>query len=875
MGVIADIRVAADYIKQHVDIVKSIEKVVDLAKAGSDLYKGLCCFHEEKSPSFTITPSKGLYHCFGCHASGDVISFYRSHYNMNTTEAIYRIAEDNALDISQFERELTVEEKHKQSLYLVNAGVAKGMHNIMVDIKNPSRGFSYLKDRGIEIETMEEYNLGYSPDVSYLLGILEANGVSDADATELLLDTDYAQQWADSIVYPLHDAFGKVIGFKNRPYWGGQTVDHKGHKLAKFLGTSSKSPLHEDGHIYGLHVARRNVDRGRMIAVEGQHDVLSSFTVGIKNVIGTDGTALNKEKLEMLESFGVRELVVVYDGDAPGREASLKVAKAAADAETGISIKIATMPEDQDPDEFIRSSGRLAFLQVVHNAVYASQYVIDQVAKSMPLHNITQKIDFIKQVQPLIAKAPRFEQVFLITYAADKIKIDEQVIEDMIRAEEARGSKSVLYNIEGERIVLGGILRDEDFRSDVALEMRKDDWYLPKHSMLFDMVMQMTDDSVPVSIETLKATMNNRGLNQVFNDGYYIDEIYAVVGDHETIKEDLIDKAVRRKLDKQADELKRKVGDLKSRVILSVEEHYDKVQKITDVADANTESKPETAAKAYMDTLHHRMTTPDKIVGIDLGENWSSLTRLINGVQKKKLITIAANQSVGKTTLIANFLDEISITQRKKWAHFTLEMPNEEMTSKIINLRAGVNGMEADRGNVSNTDYGAIQRAAVEYHSGGLILIDDISTLEGIMNKTRKLIREEGIEGISIDYIQLMRMERRTAKQKYEEEGDISGALKTDFAKGMDIPVVILSQMSRRALDRDVQKAEDGQGAYKIAQDSDIYMILQEKSESEIEQYGIEKGNMTLNLDKNRGGRGDVLLDLLFTRENQRMREVN
>lgn len=877
MSMIADIRVAADYIKQHVDLVTVMGAVMDLTKAGSDLYKGLCCFHEEKTPSMTVTPSKGLYHCFGCKASGDVISFYKDYYNMSITEVIYKLSEDFNIDISQFERELTPEEAHKNALYAVNIKVAEGMHSILEQGAFQSqwaRGYDYLVNRGISPEIMKEFKLGYSPDVSYLLGILAEAGVSDQDAKTLLLDIEHSAMWQDAIVYPLFDSYGRVIGFKNRPYWGGQTVDDRGRKLAKFLGTSSKSPLHQDGHIYGLHIARRHITNGRLIAVEGQHDVLSAHGADIKNVIGTDGTALNKEKIGVLESFGVRELVIVYDGDSAGKEASLKVARNAAELETSIAIKIATMPDGTDPDEYIRSHGRVAFLKVVHDAVYASQYLIDQIAASMPLSNVTQCIDFIKQVQPIIAKAPRYEQAFLISYAAEKIRIDESVIEDMIRIEAARGARSVLYNIEGEKIVLGGMLRDEDFRTDLVLEMRKDDWYLPKHSMLFDMVAQMHDDNVPISIEILKATMNNKGYNQVFAEGAYIDEIYSTIGDYRTIKDDLIDKAIRRKLDKQADELKKRVHNLQERVMITVEDHYDKVQKITDAGTHQTLLDSKTGAKRFMDTLLHRMQTPDQIVGIDLGPRFKSLTRLINGVQRKKLITIAANQSVGKTTLVANFLDEIAITQKRPWVHFTLEMPNEEMIAKIIGIRAGVNGQNIERGNLTNEEYRKVQQATIEYHEGGLILIDDITTMEGIMNQTRKLIRSHNIEGISIDYIQLMSLERRMNIKKYEEEGQISGALKNDVAKGLDIPVIILSQMSRRALDRDIQKAEDGQGAYKIAQDSDVYMILQEKSEKEIEEWGIEKGNMILNLDKNRGGKGDVLIDLMFMKELQRMMEV-
>lgn len=869
--IINDLRAAIDYLKSQAPIDKVMGDEIHLTRAGSDLLKAVCCFHEEKTPSLTVTPSKGLYHCFGCKASGDIVTFYQKYHGMSLTEAVHKISEKYNINIDQFKRPLTADELEEQKLFGINKRIADGMHEYMMGTEN-NRGLHYmLGERDVDIEILEEFQIGYSPDLSKMYAL--AQGAAGADLERLDLDRD--TMWTDAIVYPLHNPYGRITGFKTRPYWDGQTMDQKGHKYPKFLGTSTRSPLHDDGQLYGFHVARKHMVDGRIIGVEGQHDVLASHQIGIKNTVGTEGVALNDARVKVLEDHGVREIVVVYDGDNAGREASLRLAKQVAELNTTVTIKIALLPDGQDPDTFIKEKGKLSYLQTIHEAVYASQFLIDMVADEMPIHNVTGKIDFIKKVQPVILSAPSFEQTFLMAYVAEKIRVEQTVIEDMMREEQAKGSKSLLYNIEGEQIVLGEMLRNEDFRIATLLDMQKSDWYLPRHQLVFEIITDMEEQQIPVSPETVKVMMNNKGYKQVLNDGAVLDEIWARVGNHGAIKEDLIDKSIRRQLIREADNLKRSAQDLSSKVVITMESHMDAIQKATDNDESEGLLTAQDGATNMMATLMDRMQNPNQIVGIPLNDDFKSLNNLINGIQKKKLITIAANQSVGKTTLVCNWLNHLGITLKRKWAHFTLEMPSEEMVVKLVGIRSGVSTQKIERGNLDQDEFAAVQRAALEYHEGGLTIIDDQTTMEGIMNMTRKLIRSEGIEGISIDYIQLMHIERARNKQRYEELGDISGGLKNDVAKKLDIPVVILSQLGRSAIDSQVATAEHGSGSYKIAQDSDIYITLKEKSDDEIEQYGIESGNLVMNLDKNRGGRGHVLLDVLFQKDIQRMMEIN
>lgn len=849
--IIGDISGAIEKLKNEIDISDVISEVTTVKDAGSDMKKALCCFHEEKTPSLAITPSKGLYYCFGCHATGDIVSFYKDYYKLSTVEAIDELAEVYDVDIAEYKRELTEEEKHEVKLKAINKQLAEQL----------TEHHEYVIDRGISEEVIDLMLIGYSRNLTDI----QKKASGDHQILEDLALTDNRRnQWDNVIVYPQFDAEGNVTGFKNRPL---------GNSGIKFIGTPSTAKLYNDGNIYGFHIAKKNMGKdGRLIVVEGQHDVLKAYTHGIMNVVGTDSTALNKAKLDVMEEHGVREIVIAYDGDNAGREASLKIAQNVSEYDTSISIKIADIGDGVDPDEYLDEYGKIAFLQVLHEAVYSSQYIVDRIANSMALTSATNKIDFIKKCEQTILHSNNVEQAFIVDYIAEKINISSDVINDMIRDENAKNQNSVLYNIEAEKIVLNGMMTDKDFRLICIDTLSRDDFYLYKHTAIYNILYDMDNNGVDINHETIQTEINNRQMKQLL-DGY-INTIYQSQGSHYALLPDIVDKSMRRQLITQSQELQKKATDTKTSITFISEEHLTNIEKISGSGSIRTTDTPQESVKSFMDSLHERMANPDTITGIRLGESFKILEGLINGIQNKKLITIAANQSVGKTTITTNLINHIAITDKVPWLHFTLEMSKEEMVNKIIGIRAGVNTQKIEKGNLNTEEYKRVRDASLDYHAGGLYVIDDCNTLESIINKTRAMIRKYGIRGISIDYLQLMSIEKSFGKKKYEEEGEISGALKNDVAKKFDIPVIAISQMSRRALDRDIQKAEDGQGAYKIAQDSDIYAILQEKSQETIEKHGIEQGNQMLHLDKNRGGRADVLIDIYFDKEIQRMREV-
>lgn len=863
---IADIKAVIDYLKEHIDIIDVVAEVAEVERAGKDTYKALCCFHQEKTPSLVMTPSKGLYHCFGCKESGDIVTFYKQKYNMSTIESIYALAEKYNVNISSFERDLTADEKLLNEYQGIMKQIQANMTNNLLAKNN--NGYQRLLDRDIKEELWLEFGLGYTNNIAEV-----AKGI-DPKYIEIL-ELDKSAMYDDALIYPLFDGYGQIVGIKTRPSWGGRVVDTMGRKFPKFMGTSTKFPLHVDNSIYGFHIARKHLVDGELILVEGQHDVLSMHQAGIKNTAGTDGTALNEPKLKMLKEFGVRKIIVLYDGDTAGLESSTKIAEEAIKQDYGISIKIARLPDGVDPDEAIRAGNIIEVKQALNEAVYGSQFIIDNIFRNKDIKNITVKMDIVKEICPILNNVSALEKSFIISYVANKLNIFEHMIEDVLRYHQDKGTDALMHNIEGEKAILGEMIRNADFRLEALTEIKDQDFFLGKHQIVFQLIGALVEQGIEIQIDTLKMIMNNKGYKQVLNDGEYFEDLLLCFGEVKPLKEDIIDKATRRRLSDISQRFATDIMDLKQKTVISVETVIEEIEKAT-THTTDKMVKAETGAKDFMARLHDRMQNPNQIVGIRLGDQMKTLTKLINGVQNKKLITVSANQSVGKTTLLCNWLNEIGVTQRKPWVHFSLEMCADEIVNKVIGIRAGVNTQKIEMGNVTDEEYRRIQQATIEYHEGGLIIIDDQTTLEEISNTIRKLIRTDKIVGASIDYVQLMHIERSKNKQRYEELGDISGILKNDVAKKLDIPVIILSQLGRSALQKDVATAEDGAGSYKIAQDSDIYITLKEKSADEIaEQGGIENGNLVLNLDKNRGGRADVLLDIYFQKDIQRMIEVD
>ncbi len=393
-------------IKEKASIAEVIGEFVRLKKSGSN-YTGLCPFHSERSPSFSVSESKGIYHCFGCQESGDVISFIQKIQSLSFMGALSVLAQKFELAIPKEISNKTPGEQNKNDVYFrLNHFVAKFYHEMLM-AKNSESARKYLDDRGIALETAKKYWLGFAPNEwSELLEKLEkvkapiaqADNLglirkrSDADSTDKK-DRKYFDFYRNRLMIPVLDSRGRVIAFGARAL---------GDEKPKYLN-SSDSPIFKKGNnVYGLFQAQKDIRAEDFcIIVEGYMDCLALHQSGIGNVVATLGTALTKEQIELLQRF-TSNFVVIFDGDQAGIAAQAKAMETFLN--TGIIVKGVSLPDQMDPDEYVQKVGREAFLNLVQKAPYILDEKILELAGAS--HSLEGKAKALDVILPWIKKIP-------------------------------------------------------------------------------------------------------------------------------------------------------------------------------------------------------------------------------------------------------------------------------------------------------------------------------------------------------------------------------------------------------------------------------------------------------------------------------------
>ncbi|MCD6135284.1 DNA primase [Candidatus Bipolaricaulota bacterium] len=348
-------RADVQQIKDRIDIVSVISRYVTLTKAGSS-YKGRCPFHKDDTPSFWVSPEKGLWHCFGCGAGGDVIGFLMKIENIPFIEAAERLATEAGLSFSAHKQDGS-----RDLLYEISIAVSRWFADNLTNSAAGRRAREYLIGRGYPEETWEKFGLGYAiPGWDHLQKRFSAKyGVKPLVELGLLISKDDGKtydRFRDRVIFPILDLSGRPIAF------GGRTFDGQ----PKYLN-SPKTPLFDKGnHLYGLSWARESLQKeGMAVLVEGYTDVISLHQAGITNAIGSMGTSLTQGQAHLLGRF-VKEVVISYDRDTAGGLASLRGMQILRNH--GLSVRVVRLPEGDDPDSLVRREGAERMLQLIDAA---------------------------------------------------------------------------------------------------------------------------------------------------------------------------------------------------------------------------------------------------------------------------------------------------------------------------------------------------------------------------------------------------------------------------------------------------------------------------------------------------------------------------
>lgn len=418
-------------LKAH-DIIDVIGKVVHLTKRGKN-WVGLCPFHSEKTPSFTVSPEKQTYHCFGCGVGGDVIRFVMDTEGLRFPEAVRKLAEEAGIPVEAgHETPVETEEQRRRRMILDAHELAATLYHHL--LKNTSEGYgalAYLRSRGFTDKWIDEFRIGYAPDswdtlVRFLaekkfdLPLMETGGLIMARTGS----DGYYDRFRNRILFPIHDAQGRVIGFSGRVIGEGQP---------KYLNSPETPVFSKSRTLFNLHRARPAIRKtGRAVLFEGHVDVIRAYGTGTRNAIATMGTALTEQHCTALRRLA-EHVVLCYDGDEAGRTAAARALVMLEAA--GCSVTVALLPDGMDPDDYIAKYGGEAFRErIVEGAVPAAKFKLLHLRRRFALSTDEGRLKYIQAALKLVAEldAPT-EREFYVRELSDEYGFSIEALNEQLR----------------------------------------------------------------------------------------------------------------------------------------------------------------------------------------------------------------------------------------------------------------------------------------------------------------------------------------------------------------------------------------------------------------------------------------------------------
>jgi DNA primase len=409
---------AARRVKEAADIIEVIGEHVTLQKAGVR-YKGLCPFHTEKTPSFTVDRDRQFYHCFGCNESGDVLSFVMKYHNMTFPDALAKLAERYgvALEESGPSPEALQKAREREALYAVNRTAAALFHEFL--LHNPAAGKArqYLEKRGMPREIISRFQLGYAPERWDFLarGLAEAGAEQQmAVAAGLLVQKDAGgvyDRFRDRIIFPIFSATGQVAGFGGRILGEGQP---------KYLNSPETPIFNKSQTLFGLYQNKAAIRAaGRCLLVEGNFDLLSLVKHGLQHVVAPLGTALTAQQVRIIKRHAA-EAVVIFDGDQAGLKAALRAVPLFLTEQ--LDARIVILPGEHDPDTFVSAFGSQALEEKVAGAMELAEFVFDRLVREHGL-SLAGKGRIVRELQPVIAAIGnrKLQKTLFVSHFSDKL----------------------------------------------------------------------------------------------------------------------------------------------------------------------------------------------------------------------------------------------------------------------------------------------------------------------------------------------------------------------------------------------------------------------------------------------------------------------
>ena len=516
----------------RVDIVDLIDSRVPLKKTGNN-YVARCPFHTEKTPSFSVNRNKQFFHCFGCGASGNAISFLMDFSHLDFVEAVEDLANFAGVDVQRESFGLNVEFKRDDlsSLYLLMERVAVFY---VEQLKLSSKAIDYLKKRKVRGEIARDFILGYAPDKwSALTERFEQQLLIDAGLLIIKDDGRTYDRFRDRIMFPIRDKRARIIGF------GGRVIDDY---LPKYLNSPETTLFHKGKEVYGLYeLLEKNSKPQRIIIVEGYLDVIALAQYGINYAVAALGTAASQAHLDLLFRF-TSELVFCFDGDKAGREAAWRAMEPAfSSLKDGRQIRIMILPQSHDPDSLVRDEGMSGFTERILRAHPLSDYFFEHIAEGLNLSEMEGRAQLISKAKPYLEKLPdnvfremmfdRLKKLSAMTSldSPDSVAVSDSVNQKPFQFEPGRlSSARVAIALLLQRPSLAEIVREKEIDWD-GLEFQG----IQLFKNILEVIMDKKNVNTAVLIEHYRNTTEDKSVKALALLDVYVsdDKIEEVFSD--------------------------------------------------------------------------------------------------------------------------------------------------------------------------------------------------------------------------------------------------------------------------------------------------------------------------------------------------------
>lgn len=503
-----------EQLRANTDIESVISPYVNLRRRGKNLV-GLCPFHNEKTPSFTVYPENGSFYCFGCGVGGDVITFVRRMENLDYMEAVKQLADRAGMALPEDGYDDTLAKK-RTAVLAANRAAAKFFHSqLFTDRGRPA--LNYFLDRGLTMETIRHFGLGFAPDDwRALKNHLNEQGFDDIllESANLLRRSDkngkvsYYDNFRNRVMFPIIDPRGNVIAF------GGRVLDDS---KPKYINTSDTLVYKKSNGVFALNFAKNGND-GKLIIAEGYMDVIALHQAGFTNAVACLGTALTKEQAILLSRYA-NEIILSYDADEAGQKATARALGIF--GTTGMEIKVLRLTGGKDPDEIIKKYGAQRFRDIINGAANDTEYRLLRARQGIDLSTDDGKVKYLSAATEVLAGIP--SPVEVDVYAsrlANELGVDKLAIESQVKykreglrkrrmAQREQDQKRLLINgqntknpersqhlraAKAEETLIASLMRNPDFYNKLKDELSADYFVTALNRRIFSVILSRLDE---------------------------------------------------------------------------------------------------------------------------------------------------------------------------------------------------------------------------------------------------------------------------------------------------------------------------------------------------------------------------------------------